>query len=88
MTTPDRFEINFTIDPELNYQYEIDSLLLADKMVIEAAETGKKGVMFSQVYVSSTLKKACVTGRFISYEASLEIAKVMEKHGYETDVTP
>ena len=84
----DRFEIGFMINHELNPNHEILSIRLADQLATEAASRGEKGVILCQVFLSDYSDNACVKGRFIKYEAALEIAKILKKYGYPSVTTP
>ena len=81
----DRFEIEFKIDPDKNYGYELTALNLANELCIEAAENNEKGVILCQVHVYEH-DRAEIIGRFIKKECALEITSVMKKYGYETSV--
>ena len=81
----DRFEIGFLIDHDINQRIEIMALTEADILSTEAAEIGEKGVILCQVHVYEH-DRAAIIGRFINNECALEVAAVMEKHGYKTAV--
>lgn len=84
----DRFEIGFTINEEINDSFDIQALNKADKMATDADSDGKKGAIFCQVYVRGTDNKASINGRFICYEAALEIGEIFKKYGYPCDTKP
>lgn len=70
---PDKFEINFGIDKNINSKEDVELLQSETAKAIDACDCGAKGIVLCQVYLNEFVH-AHIVGKFINHDIAKKVA--------------